>query len=131
MCDFRIVSYKEGVFKFESSDFQRGEKVNAKMSAVMRKDNADRNFIVLQLTAVYEAAGKEIMKYGGLLAFLSVGWQDLDENSEEFREFKLGVWRQTQWFFRGVICEKLRGTELETYFLPQMPDEEILAIQLV
>ena len=92
--------------------------------------NDNDNTISLQLTLEYLTDDKTILKYAGVALFMADGWKDVDRESEEFKDFKLQIWTQTLGFFRGIVCEKVKGTEIERFFLPQMPVADIVAIPM-
>ena len=124
------IAYKEVRFNFNNNAFKAGSPVSVKMTPLMNRVAKNDKFVSLQLTLEYLINDKTILKYAGVALFMADGWKDLDPEGEEFRDFKLHIWTQTLGFFRGIVCEKVKGTEIERFFLPQLPDDDIINIPL-
>ncbi len=127
---FNQISYKEVLFTFENNIFKTGDSISVKMAPVMKVVDEEKNLVALQLTVEYHTGDKTILKYAGIALFLAKDWKTIIHEEEAFNEFKLQIWSQTLGFFRGVICEKVKGTDMENFFLPQMPDVDIKKISL-
>lgn len=127
---FSQIAYKEVLFNFDNNAFKTGALVSVKMTPLMKGVDFDDNAIALQLTVEYHTDERPILKYAGMALFLAKGWKDINPESEEFKDFKLQIWTQTLGFFRGIVCEKVKGTEIEMFFLPQMPAANINGIPL-
>lgn len=129
---FFQIAYKEVLFNFDNNAFNAGSAISVKMAPLMKFEaiNDNDNTISLQLTLEYLTDDKTILKYAGVALFMADGWKDVDRESEEFKDFKLQIWTQTLGFFRGIVCEKVKGTEIERFFLPQMPVADIVAIPM-
>ncbi|MDE6793661.1 MAG: hypothetical protein K2J48_11335 [Muribaculaceae bacterium] len=100
------------------------------MAPLMKTVDANDDVIALQLTVGYEAKDTEILKYGGIALFFAKGWKEFISDEDKFNQFKVNIWTQALGFFRGIICEKVRGTLIEPFFIPQMPDKDIIPIPL-
>lgn len=124
------LSYQEGVFQFDNDIYKSGQNVSVSINPVMRIAEDSDAFLVLQLTVTYSMEEEIIMKYGGLAIYMVDGLKDLIANDSSFNGFKVVIWEQALQFFRGIICEKLRGTPIEHVFLPMLRREDIITIKL-
>lgn len=122
---FAQIAYKEVLFNFDNNTFKTGASVSVKMTPLMKGADFDDDAIVLQLTVEYHIEERPILKYAGVTLFLANEWRNITPESEEFKDFKLQIWTQALGFFRGIVCEKVKGTEIERFFLPQMPASAI------
>ena len=95
---------------------------------LLETDPAD-DVLPLQLTVRYSnpATGKKLFEYVGIALFKATYGRG-SASEEHERCLKRDVWTNALGFFRGIICEKLKGTGLEKFLLPQMSDEEIYNI---
>lgn len=96
----------------------------------MRTSEEKDTFLILQLTVSYSIGEEIIMKYGGLVIYLVNGLKDLLKDKTLFNNFKVDIWEQALQFFRGIICEKLRGTSIDNVFLPLLTKENIVSINV-
>lgn len=120
------VAYREGLFQFDSNAFQEDKTIGVGLNPIMKIDRMSDNLLSLQLTADYECEGRKVMRYGGVAMFKV---EDLkDKLSSE--DFKVFIWSEGMMFFRGIVCEKLRGTEIERLLLPKIPRDKILDIPI-
>ncbi|MDE6854921.1 MAG: hypothetical protein K2J34_00445 [Muribaculaceae bacterium] len=124
--NFVQVAYREGVFQFDSNAFQKDKTIGVGLNPIMKTDSMSEDLLSLQLTVDYECEGRKVMKYGGVAMFKVDGLKD-SLNTEEFKIF---IWSQVMMFFRGIVCEKLRGTEIERLLLPNIPHDKILEIPI-
>lgn len=127
---FNQISYKEILFTFENNIFKTGDPISVKMAPVMKVVDKKKNIVALQLTVEYYTGEKAILKYAGIVLFMAKDWKTIINEEEVFNEFKLQLWSQTLGFFRGIICEKVKGTDIENFFLPQMPDADLMKIKV-
>lgn len=127
---FTQISYQEVIFNFDNSVLKPGESVGVKMIPIIKSVEDNEEMIALQLTVEYETNKTPILKYAGITLYLAEGWKKIVEDEQLFNEFKIKIWTQALGFFRGVICEKVRGTNMERFFIPQMPDKNIESIPL-
>lgn len=127
---FSQIAYKEVLFNFDNNTFKSESAISVKMFPLMKEVDVDDNVIALQLTVEYHTGDQQILKYAGIALFLAKGWKEIAIDSDEFKKFKLQIWTQALGFFRGIICEKVRGTEIERFFIPGMPDKDIDGIPM-
>lgn len=125
-----LLTYKENYFTFDNDTFQPGSAVSVSMGPYMTEIEQNQDMIGLQLALEYSFNGKPVIKYSGQTLFLAEGWQKYKENPEDLNRFKILIWTQAFGFFRGILCEKVRGTDLERFYLPQMPSEEIAKVSI-
>ena len=124
------ISYIEGVFQFDNNVYEAGKALSVTMTPIMKTGAGDDNILSLQLTVKYMLGEKTVMKYGGVTLYHIKDCKKILENKEESKSLRIIVWSQALLFFRGIICEKLRGTDIERFFLPLMPPEELANIEL-
>lgn len=125
---FTQIGYTEGITYIDLNGEKFGNKIEIEIyPKVLETDDNER--LPLQLTVRYlnPTNGKKLFEYGGIAFFetkvapgSSYDW--LEDSS------KRELWINALGFFRGIICEKLRGTGLERFMLPQMSDEDIYKI---
>ena len=120
------VAYREGVFQFDSNAFQKDKTIGVGLNPIMKTDRMSEDLISLQLTVDYECEGRKVMRYGGVAMFKVDGLKEL-LSSEDFKIF---IWSEGMMFFRGIVCEKLKGTEIERLLLPKIPHDKILDIPI-
>ncbi len=120
------IAYKEGVFQFDNNAYELGKTLNVGINPIMKIDKEAENLLTLQITVDYQCEGKPIMKYGGLAMYKVDGLGKLLIN----KDFKINMWTEATMFFRGIICEKLRGSAIERFFLPNIPADKIQDIPL-
>lgn len=127
---FNQISYQEVFFNFNNNVLKEGEGVGVKMTPIMRAVDNKEEVIALQLTVEFDVNNSTILKYAGIALFLAKGWKELVTDEAQFNEFKIQIWTQALGFFRGVVCEKVRGTIMDRFFIPQMPHKNIENIPL-
>ncbi len=120
------IAYKEGVFQFDNNAYEVGKTLGVGMNPIMKIGNDTEDLITLQITVDYQCEGRTVMRYGGLAMYAVT---HLSERLED-KDFKVKIWTEAVMFFRGVICEKLKGSEIERFFLPNIPEDTILEIPL-
>lgn len=124
--NFSQIAYSEGVFELDRNAFKAGFNVGVGMNPVIKMDKDNDELVSLQLTVDYDCDGKKIMKYGGIAMFKV---ENLTESLDSI-EFKMQIWSEAIMFFRGVVCEKLRGSEIERFLLPKIPNDKIADIPI-
>ena len=124
------LSYQEGIFQFDNSIYESGKPVSVSMLPIMRCSEEKDNIIVLQLTVLYKKGEETIMKYGGIVIYMVDSLKDLTKDEALLKDFKVNIWSEALLFFRGVICEKLRGTAIDNVFLPILRTEDIVSIKI-
>lgn len=124
--DIIQIAYREGIFQFDNNAFQRDKTIGIGMNPVMKIDRTSEDLLSLQLTVDYECEGRKVMKYGGVAMFKVDGLRSLLSSND----FKTRIWLEVMMFFRGIVCEKLRGTEIERFLLPQIPNDKIPEIPI-
>lgn len=125
--DIIQIAYREGIFQFDNNAFQMDKTIGIGMNPVMKIDKASEDLLSLQLTVDYECEGRKVMKYGGVAMFKVDGLRDILSSDD----FKTSIWSEGMMFFRGIICEKLKGTEVERFLLPQIPSDKISEIPIL
>lgn len=124
--EIKQIAYKEGIFQFDSNAFQKDKTIGVGFNPVMKIDKMSEDLLSLQLTVDYECEGKKVMKYGGVAMFKVDGLKKILTSDD----FKVRIWSEGMMFFRGVVCEKLRGTDIERFLLPQIPQDKIIEIPI-
>ena len=124
--DITQIAYKEGIFQFDSNAFQKNKTIGVGLNPIMKIDEKSEDLLSLQLTVDYECEGKKVMKYGGVVMFKIDGLK----NKLSSDDFKFLIWSEGMMFFRGIVCEKLRGTDIERFLLPQIPHDKIMEIPI-
>lgn len=125
---YNVIGYLEGEFQFDSGSYTEGSTIAVSLAPVMKLDKRDSNRLSLQMTVVYKMDDRVLMKYGGVVSYAVDGLKGLLEEKEVFDYLKLNIWNQTISFFRGIVCEKLRGTVIDCLFLPSLSSEQISEI---
>lgn len=124
------LSYKEGLFNFDNGIYRSGSSISVSITPIMRLSKEKDNILILQLTASYCMGEKVIMKYGGLVIYMVDNLREMINDTTIFDDFKIYIWQLTMQFFRGIICEKLKGTSLDTVFLPILEKNDIKSIKI-
>lgn len=124
--DIKQIAYREGIFQLDSNAFQKDKTIGVGLNPVMKIDRMSEDLLSLQLTVDYECEGKKVMKYGGVAMFKVEGLK----NRLSSEDFKVNIWSEGMMFFRGIVCEKLRGTEIERFLLPHIPNDKIIDIPI-
>ncbi|MDE6866565.1 MAG: hypothetical protein K2J23_04140 [Muribaculaceae bacterium] len=128
--DIKLVAYNEGEFMQDSGSLSSESTIEVSINPRMRESGDGDDFLVMQLTVIYRSDKKEIMRYGGVAVYHLEKLSSYKNDTLAMSEIKQEMWGQALGFFRGIICEKLRGTDLGFLFLPYMPEEEIEKIEI-
>lgn len=129
--DIKLAAYSEGEFMQDNAILSSESKIEIRISPKMRESNDGEDYLVLQLTAIYRSEEKEIMRYGGVAVYHLDRLSSYRSNHNAMKEIKQEMWNQAMGFFRGIICEKLRGTSLGSFFLPSLPEDTIESIEIM
>lgn len=121
----QLVAYSEGEFMQDSGALSPDSKIEARIIPKMRESNDGENYLVLQLTVIYRSDEHDVMRYGGVAVYELKDLPSYEYDSSAMLDIKREMWGQALGFFRGIICEKLRGTYLGSFFLPFLPEEDI------
>ncbi len=124
------LSYKEGVFQYNGNRYATDKPVEVVIAPVMRADRENDDLLFLQITATYRSGESTFMKYGGVVVYKVDKWKELEKEKDALDYLKMGIWTQALLFFRGVLCEKLKGTPAANIFLPILPAEKIKEVTL-
>lgn len=119
------IGYNDGITYIDINPEDTDNKIAIEIYPKLLESDSSEDVVPLQLTVRYlnPATGKKLFEYGGIALFETNGKRTLaDDNGGSF---KRDLWTNALSFFRGIICEKLRGTGLERFLLPQMSDEDI------
>lgn len=120
------IGYNEGITYIDINPGDIDNKVAIEIYPKLLESDPSQDVLPLQLTVRYSntTTHKKLFEYGGIALFATSYDKECVSDVQK-RIYKRDLWISALGFFRGIICEKLRGTGLEKFLLPQMSDEEI------
>lgn len=121
----KLLTYKEGVYSIINiTEFPR-DGITINVSPKMKYDIDGVNNVVLQLTVYVNDKDDHLVKYGGIAVYEVNSLSNIVKDEEQIEILKSYIWKDAISFFRGILCEKLRGTIFSNIFLPEMPEDAL------
>lgn len=129
--NFVQIGYNEGIFSLNLGGIEVINKIIMTLQPKVRASEDEKDVLALQLSVVYSQPDndKTLAEYGGIAIFRVSDLLQIYSEKETTLDFKRNFLSMGLGFFRGIIWEKLKGTGLERFLLPQMSEEEMMEVE--
>ena len=128
--NFVQIGYNEGMFSLNLSGVEVTNRITMTLQPKVRTSD-EKDILALQLSVIYSQPDddKTLAEYGGIAVFRVLDLQQICSDKEMTLDFKRNFLSVGLSFFRGIVWEKLKGTGLERFLLPQMSEKNMMEVE--